>query len=670
MTTYGLDFGTTTTYLTDRSTGEVIHIPLGGNKGRVGPNDGDAIFSRVKASANGELTSGVIDGDRSLKTMLTGSPDTDVDRKVEALLKTVIQIALEKSKKDLTKSNTVQLCCPAFWERDTRDRLLRIAQKAGLGLVEETPLIEEPIAAGLAWIDGNQAAALNRGLTFVFDMGGGTLDVAVLDAQKNKDALNVYVLASAGNQFAGDWVDNVLLEKAKALAAGNDFDDYLINRVEAAKQLLASDKSKASADVVLKEGSSKSVTLSQGDLQPAYAPILNQAEALVNETLKVAYIWDLLRHSGIGPNSQLPGSTGELEESFFEPKFPSWLIEEARNVPIEDLRGSVKNVILSGGMSNSLDIQNYLKKAFPKADFYLGADQIGKHKPNSASRLVSMGIGSDKNFSSLNFARPDFDIMINNQVIYEAFTPLISLDEIASAPPAIRRVARGMNGGLVSIRTFGQKNSKPMKDAEGNEVFLPSVDRTILYPDGTFVAFENSGRRVEVSSMGYTKAGFADRYDPQIDLVELPTGGPRYERDTHDFRKPAKARALAPSCEALQVERHLVTRKQLGEVWPGVKYLQTYIQVLEEICQVNPRGASSPFLQSLDHEANSHLSCHTKWYAFWLANMCLLGWKVSTPHHIQPLEKFSNQSDAKSWSKDWFDRDLFTIKNQYTQPNI
>jgi molecular chaperone DnaK (HSP70) len=59
--------------------------------------------------------------------------------------------------------------------------LLAIARRAGLP-VAEAALVDEPVAAGIAWLTYRFLAHGERptGSLLVFDMGGGTLDVAVL----------------------------------------------------------------------------------------------------------------------------------------------------------------------------------------------------------------------------------------------------------------------------------------------------------------------------------------------------------------------------------------------------------------------------------------------------------------------------------------------------------
>jgi len=653
---YGLDFGTTTTYLTDGSTGQVIAIPLGGgSSGRTGADDGDALYSRVKPNS-GDLVVGAKDGFRSLKSMLQAGPSqglssADVDTYIEAILSQVIKIAKAKNNIDLTKEKTVKLCCPAAWGKEPRERLFKLAQKAGLGLVDDI-FVEEPVAAGLAWIDKNIEAALKPGLTLVYDMGGGTLDVAVLDVQAGSETPNIYVLGSGGNFSAGDSVDEILLAKAKAKVPGVEVQyNTAISSIEDYKKELATKPNLEVAEVVLNADSKTKAQITQADLALALHGVIESGQELIDRVLRDAYRLDLLKHSGIGPDSQLPGSDGRLEETFFEPKFPGWLIDEAKKVSNSELYKSVRNVILSGGMSNTLGIQKALQAIFTKADFYMGVDALGKQGPHSASRVISLGLGNPARFQSLNLAQPNFDILVGGVCQYEAHVSTLDKQQVELSSPVLRKVVFGGKSGPVEIKFIGAK-AVPLKDAFGSPVVLSSVDRTILYPDATFVAFETTGRRVQAEAEGYAGAGFAKRYNYR-DLRQ-ETGGIRVlQRDTHDVRIVNRGPALAPACSAERIEEHLSFRKRLHSIWPGVSYLEKYVKVLTEITQPQPSKSSSKFLEALEHNSDTHKSCQSNWFAFHVANMSILGWKAPAVPDSKQLDEFAKGSDFKAWAASW-----------------
>ena len=106
---------------------------------------------------------------------------------------------------------TTRLGCPAMWTGGQRQRLLDLASQAGLPVTDHT-LIDEPVAAGVAWVQRQRS--LNRdvaGKLLVFDMGGGTLDVALLDvvSEMGHDP-EISVLSSWGIDEAGDSLDDAI----------------------------------------------------------------------------------------------------------------------------------------------------------------------------------------------------------------------------------------------------------------------------------------------------------------------------------------------------------------------------------------------------------------------------------------------------------------------------
>src|SRR5262249_11765343 len=97
----------------------------------------------------------------------------------------------------------------------------------------------EPVAAGLAWISHRFLAAGERphGRLLVFDMGGGTLDVAVL-AVAGGPQPEVNVLASVGGPLAGDALDLAVARDIAAEMTANRIDVSMHPQPELAWALL------------------------------------------------------------------------------------------------------------------------------------------------------------------------------------------------------------------------------------------------------------------------------------------------------------------------------------------------------------------------------------------------------------------------------------------------
>ena len=87
----------------------------------------------------------------------------------------------------------VVITVPAYFSLAQKDATRKAGELAGL---EVTMLLEEPTAAAINFAIQND---VNDGLFFVFDLGGGTFDVSILEKTGNIPQ----VLATAGNNFLG-----------------------------------------------------------------------------------------------------------------------------------------------------------------------------------------------------------------------------------------------------------------------------------------------------------------------------------------------------------------------------------------------------------------------------------------------------------------------------------
>ncbi|SNT09252.1 MULTISPECIES: SUMF1/EgtB/PvdO family nonheme iron enzyme [unclassified Azospirillum] len=105
-----------------------------------------------------------------------GLPDGRVVTAVDATAAILRKLREDAEVGDLGgPADTVVLTCPASFGPTARDALREAAALAGLGDVR---LLEEPVAAGLAGLR-DQGARLGETI-LVYDLGGGTFDVAVL----------------------------------------------------------------------------------------------------------------------------------------------------------------------------------------------------------------------------------------------------------------------------------------------------------------------------------------------------------------------------------------------------------------------------------------------------------------------------------------------------------
>src|SRR3954453_4365750 len=220
----GVDFGTSTSLVAERDGVERAEIlPLGFEmRTRFRPSVAALRGGRIALAEDAEsrrASDGII---RSIKRAITeeletvpvttadGVREVGVDEVVLGLL-TEIAKRTRPQALPLDEEPLVRMGCPAMWTGPQRRRLLYLAQKAGTPASHAT-LVDEPVAAGVAWLSHRYLAHREspEGRVLVFDMGGGTLDVAVLDV-KGGAKPDVSVLAAIGLPEAGDDLDRRML---------------------------------------------------------------------------------------------------------------------------------------------------------------------------------------------------------------------------------------------------------------------------------------------------------------------------------------------------------------------------------------------------------------------------------------------------------------------------
>jgi len=122
---------------------------------------------------------------------------------------------------------------PAYFQNVQREATIEAGRQAGLNVLR---IINEPTAAALAY-------QLKRGRILVYDLGGGTFDVTVVDVQDDR----IDVLATGGDHQLGgrDWDDRLLQYVSDRFSETYDEDvldenlNELLIRVEQAKRALS-----------------------------------------------------------------------------------------------------------------------------------------------------------------------------------------------------------------------------------------------------------------------------------------------------------------------------------------------------------------------------------------------------------------------------------------------
>ena len=129
---------------------------------------------------------------------------------------------------------------PAKYGPAAQDDLKQAAAKAGFTIVE---FLEEPIAAGIAFLKDKSGTEFGDEI-LVFDWGGGTLDIALIELNNGKWNVNSNLL-DGDPQLGGEDIDDQLINAVNASLKDpitrNSLTDYslLYRRVVEMKRLLS-----------------------------------------------------------------------------------------------------------------------------------------------------------------------------------------------------------------------------------------------------------------------------------------------------------------------------------------------------------------------------------------------------------------------------------------------
>lgn len=334
---------------------------------------------------------------RSIKTII----DKNRIYKIAGREWTPIDIASEifKNMKDtMSVQNQVDIskatvAIPIGFSASKRDCLREAAQKAG---IEITKFISEPTAAFYA----NQKMLRSANIILVFDWGGGTLDVTILE----NDGGKVSEIATCGMDKAGDFIDDrfakkihnkIAMEKGRPDIAFDDIppdrQDDLRVRAERAKRDFAQD------DVVRfnlfnygELGTIGRVELTREWFESIIDDILEDAMKCVKKTLSDSGfgIANIDRVLMVGGSSKLHSIITKMESWFVDkvyiPEDTSWNVGEGAAY-LERSKGKFYSnqsvgIYLSNGeylelLSKDTELENWKKRSA----FYLVEDVPEAH---------------------------------------------------------------------------------------------------------------------------------------------------------------------------------------------------------------------------------------------------------------------------------------------------
>lgn len=416
----GIDFGTSTTLVAEGAgAGRSAVVPIGETEPWL-PSAATLVNGRFVVGEEAESASPgrVI---RSVKRAITerrvtvSSPDATVKASVDDVVLAILSELATRARAnglDIRSEGVVRLGCPAMWDADQRSRLLKLAQAAGFAVGAST-VIEEPIAAGLMWIEEQTRSRryLDHDRVLVFDMGGGTLDIAVLDVTTGpRRDPEIYVLASEGINEAGDRLDIAIAEDVESLltergvAVRSLSDPVLarahIRRAATTAKIALTDSASTDIHVGYRPESIPDLPYSVQQLNDCLRPQIENAWRLVDSTVRAALLASeqrLLRR-------EFRTTTG------------------LRQMSPERVGATIDHVVLVGGMSRIPGVARYLGERLPAA-------RIHTFARNAPQEAIAAGLAERVSYEHVNLHLPGFDFVLDipgsaRVTLYRAHTPL------------------------------------------------------------------------------------------------------------------------------------------------------------------------------------------------------------------------------------------------------
>jgi molecular chaperone DnaK (HSP70) len=412
------------------------------------------------------------------------------DERADALMVAILAEAVRRADAAGVPVHTrgaVRLGCPAMWTGEQRRRLVKIANRAGLSIKIDA-LVDEPVAAGVAWLMSDTAQRPEQFRMVVFDMGGGTLDIAVLDVRGHRD---VAVLAAYGIAEAGDTLDE---------AIATDLESMLDARVDAL------DSPEAARAELLAQARRLKEDLSLEDEAPA------NFSSLYFDSAEIWYTRDQLDAAFLRQMDDAVAAVGlALRMAKLSERAPRNLHDVAY-APIENLVKDVDVVVLAGGMAHVPVVRARMKAMFgPRTEVvhaYPAADD--RSLVRAPELAVAVGLAQADHCGRINMYRPALDIVLEIDdrrvacVLYEAFTPLMDQGKLRGGSKEIRYVVTGRDlklpaTGTGTIRVVSH-NGGPVAstlDGRGLDGFPVAIDgqkfEFSLYPYGRIRLVDAAG---------------------------------------------------------------------------------------------------------------------------------------------------------------------------------
>jgi len=222
-----------------------------------------------------------------------------------------------------TLSNVV-ITCPAYFGINERESTKKAGEIAGLNVLG---IINEPTAAAITY--GVSELSENR-VVMVYDLGGGTFDVTIIDIQPNA----ITVICTGGDNSLGGklWDDRVIEylagEFARQTGSADDilsdpetFQELALSAERAKKMLSAREKAPIAINY---KGERARVELTREMFDSLTRDLLDRTIALTNETMEEAakkgyHLGDISEILLVGGSTRMPQIAARISSEYSAP---------------------------------------------------------------------------------------------------------------------------------------------------------------------------------------------------------------------------------------------------------------------------------------------------------------------------------------------------------------
>jgi molecular chaperone DnaK len=229
----------------------------------------------------------------------------------------ISSLILKKLKKDAEahfqgkEITDVVITVPAYFNDSEKQATRDAGQMAGFNVLQ---VINEPTAAAIAYGVSNEGSTSQK--VFVFDLGGGTFDVTVLDVVHNNGKKEINIINTDGDHRLGgkDWDDKIIEFFAEKFIEEHgsdprdDEDGMATLRIESEKikkKLSEKDEQRLALSV---DGNKSKLSITKNEFEDLCSDLLSRTEGLCNTVLSDANLtWnDINTILLVGGSTRMP----------------------------------------------------------------------------------------------------------------------------------------------------------------------------------------------------------------------------------------------------------------------------------------------------------------------------------------------------------------------------